>query len=373
MTDKMLAAFAAARRTGSFSTAAWELSMTQQAVSYNIKKLEEEIGFPLFARRASRVELTPGGESFAAWYDALDRGAEELAARFPADAPEGSLSDHSVRCFLTAARHGQLTAAAEELYYSPQNFQGILVSLEKGLGAALFRRENDRLTLTEAGSAWRSFFEESAASLTDVREAARAEYEACRKTALIGVSEWLDTAVLEESLAGFDGDWELRSMSNPELLDSLERGQTDAALWSRGHAPVNRGFDTIPLGQEDLCLFVPADSSACPLLVCPGWPRSYLENRAIITLETAFPDFTPTRTIRVDTLDDMIVRLTEGGCAAVGDRRFGRFRSVPGLRTIPLPETSPHIVACRRSNASEDCAARLLAHLRAAFVGDTKD
>ena len=44
MTDKMLAAFAAARRTGSFSTAAWELSMTQQSVSYSIKKLEETLG-----------------------------------------------------------------------------------------------------------------------------------------------------------------------------------------------------------------------------------------------------------------------------------------------------------------------------------------
>lgn len=40
------------------------MSVTQQNVSYSIRKLEEELGFPLFVRRDQMVELTDGGEAF---------------------------------------------------------------------------------------------------------------------------------------------------------------------------------------------------------------------------------------------------------------------------------------------------------------------
>ncbi len=226
------------------------------------------------------------------------------------------------------------------------------------------RREGDALSLTEAGSAWRNFFEEAAASLQAVKHYARQEYEARRTTALIGVSEWLDPAVLEEALAGFDGDWELSVMSNTELLDCLESGEADAALWSEGLAPVNRGFDITVLGREELCLYVPEDGKACPLLVCPGWPRSFLENRAISTQEMVFQGFIPTGMRLTETLDELISLLKTGRYAAVGDVRFGRFRSLPGLRTLSLGKSS-HVTACRRSNAGDDCAARLLKYLRA--------
>lgn len=55
-------AFEAAARHGSFTRAAAELGMTQAAVSYQIKLLEERLGLPLFQRRARRVVLTEAGE-----------------------------------------------------------------------------------------------------------------------------------------------------------------------------------------------------------------------------------------------------------------------------------------------------------------------
>lgn len=371
MTDKMLAAFAAARRTGSFSTAAWELSSTQQNVSYSIKKLEEELGFPLFVRRASRVELTEGGEQFYAWYAALDSGAAELTARFPGGVPSGTVSDHQVRCLLAAARLGRLSDAARAMYYTPQNLLANLNALEKALGLELFRGERDAVTLSEAGRAWANFFEEAGASLRSVKDYALRDYEARRTTALIGVSEWLDIAALERALADFSGDRELCVMTNRELLESLESGEADAALWSEGHAPVNRGLDVTALGREELCLFLPEDGGPCPLLVCPGWPRSFLENRAISTQEMSFQGFRPTATILTDSLDELMDRLAAGGCAAVGDRRLGRFAAIPGLKALPLGAEG-RVVACRRANASDDCAARLIRHLRTAFGGDTK-
>ncbi|HEV2508241.1 LysR substrate-binding domain-containing protein [Bosea sp. (in: a-proteobacteria)] len=71
-------AFEAAARHGSFTRAAAELGMTQAAVSYQIKLLEERLGLALFQRQARRVVLTEAGERLAiSVTDAFDglRGA----------------------------------------------------------------------------------------------------------------------------------------------------------------------------------------------------------------------------------------------------------------------------------------------------------
>jgi LysR family glycine cleavage system transcriptional activator len=51
-------AFEAAARTENFTAAAAELGMTQAAVSYQVKSLEERLGAPLFLRERGRVRLT---------------------------------------------------------------------------------------------------------------------------------------------------------------------------------------------------------------------------------------------------------------------------------------------------------------------------
>lgn len=58
-------AFEAAARHGSFTKAAEELGMTQAAVSYQIKMLEERVGAPLFLRRPRQVALTEVGQRLA--------------------------------------------------------------------------------------------------------------------------------------------------------------------------------------------------------------------------------------------------------------------------------------------------------------------
>src|SRR5438046_3043740 len=54
-------AFEAAARTENFTAAAAELGMTQAAVSYQVKSLEERLGAPLFVRERGRARLTPLG------------------------------------------------------------------------------------------------------------------------------------------------------------------------------------------------------------------------------------------------------------------------------------------------------------------------
>lgn len=58
-------AFEAAARHMSFTRAAAELGMTQAAVSYQIKLLEERVGAPLFLRRPRQVMLTEAGRRLA--------------------------------------------------------------------------------------------------------------------------------------------------------------------------------------------------------------------------------------------------------------------------------------------------------------------
>ncbi|NNF78461.1 MAG: LysR family transcriptional regulator, partial [Rhizobiales bacterium] len=53
--------FEAIARLGSFSAAADEVGLTKGAVSYQIKQLEAELGFPVFQRLARGIQLTAQG------------------------------------------------------------------------------------------------------------------------------------------------------------------------------------------------------------------------------------------------------------------------------------------------------------------------
>lgn len=79
-----LRAFEAAGRHGSFTAAAKELSVTQTAVSRLVRLLEDRIGFPLFLRRASSLELTAQGKALLTGitdsFDAIERLTENVAA-----------------------------------------------------------------------------------------------------------------------------------------------------------------------------------------------------------------------------------------------------------------------------------------------------
>ena len=57
--------FEAAARHQSFTRAAEELGMTQAAVSYQIKILEDRVGAPLFIRMPRQVTLTAKGRQLA--------------------------------------------------------------------------------------------------------------------------------------------------------------------------------------------------------------------------------------------------------------------------------------------------------------------
>lgn len=79
-----LIVFEAAGRLSSFTAAGRELGMTQAAVSYAVKGLEEQLGVPLFRRRHRQVELTDAGGRFfadvALGLSHIRKSAEDLRA-----------------------------------------------------------------------------------------------------------------------------------------------------------------------------------------------------------------------------------------------------------------------------------------------------
>ncbi len=91
-------AFEAAARLGSFTKAAAELGMTQAAVSYQVKLLEDRVGAPLFLRLPRRVVLSEAGKRLA---PPLTEAFERLHAAFAAlrETDAGVLSVTAVQSF----------------------------------------------------------------------------------------------------------------------------------------------------------------------------------------------------------------------------------------------------------------------------------
>jgi DNA-binding transcriptional LysR family regulator len=95
-----LEAFLAVVREGSFSAAAKALFRTQPAISQTIKKLEDEIGRPLFDRSSRRGVLTDAGRVLADHAERLVNLRQRAMA---------ALDD------VRQLRTGRLTMAANEL------------------------------------------------------------------------------------------------------------------------------------------------------------------------------------------------------------------------------------------------------------------
>ena len=76
-----LRSFLAIVRYGGYHRAAEALHLTQPAVSRHMRRLEEQLGEPLFARRGRGVELTPYGEQAALELGAVLAAHDQALAR----------------------------------------------------------------------------------------------------------------------------------------------------------------------------------------------------------------------------------------------------------------------------------------------------
>ncbi len=77
--------------TGSFNRAARAVYRTPSAVSMQMKKLEEQVGQPLFARNGRSVVLTPDGEALLGYARRILKLADEALLRFRAPEIQGTI------------------------------------------------------------------------------------------------------------------------------------------------------------------------------------------------------------------------------------------------------------------------------------------
>jgi len=106
-----LMAFEAAGRLGSFSQAADHLSITQSAVSQQIRKLEEYVGQKLFVRKGGGIRLTAAGELL---HETVRQTLDDLRAGFDRIEPYKNQDSVLLVCPADIA-HGWMTARLGEL------------------------------------------------------------------------------------------------------------------------------------------------------------------------------------------------------------------------------------------------------------------
>lgn len=87
--SRQVLAFVALGRCGSFTAASRELFLTQSAVSYAIKALEDDLGCQLVDRSGRRVALLPAGEVFLRHAEKILREMELARAQLGALAKAG--------------------------------------------------------------------------------------------------------------------------------------------------------------------------------------------------------------------------------------------------------------------------------------------
>jgi LysR family transcriptional regulator, glycine cleavage system transcriptional activator len=139
-------AFEAAARHRSFTRAAEELGMSQAAVSYQIRVLEERVGAPLFVRLPRHVELTALGERLGAGVTAA---FEKLRATFASTAKAVD-NVISLSVLPTIASHWLVPRLGRFQMAHPQ----YAVQLDASHDVVDFRREGFDIGIRSGGGDW---------------------------------------------------------------------------------------------------------------------------------------------------------------------------------------------------------------------------
>lgn len=175
---------------------------------------------------------------------------------------ETALELHHLRYFVSVARHGNFTRAAEENHVAQPSLSQQIRRLEEDLGAQLFDRSRSPVRLTDAGEALRPHAE---AILRQV-EAARRAVEEClglrTGRLVLGTLPQTGSRLLPAAVAAFRRrypgiDIILREESTQRLTELALAGETDLTLTT---LPVGSpDFEVQPLLTEEILLALPPD------------------------------------------------------------------------------------------------------------------
>jgi DNA-binding transcriptional LysR family regulator len=169
-----------------------------------------------------------------------------------------------LRIFLTVARTGSFTRAADELNLRQPTVSQQVQALERSLRTSLFERTGRRVTLTAAGETLVPYAERLLALADEAETATRGAAGLAARTLRLGAGNTLATYVLPDLLARLR--WE-----RPDILVQVRVGNTDqlitAVVDNRIELalvgePLNHPLLAIhPFLHDDLVVIVPPDDS----------------------------------------------------------------------------------------------------------------
>ena len=263
------------------------------------------------------------------------------------------MNSSQINCFIGAARRLSFTAAAAELYLSPQAVSKQVIALEDELGSRLFDRNGPRLTLTESGKLFYGLFTGMNRQLHFILDDIRLYHESRKMELSVGVSEWIDPA--GDFLAGinaFRADYPNCKVSmsvypNLELQTALEDGRIDCAFFSGAQVPPGTDCQSQTVAREEICLYIPDDIPpgpiredcwGLPLLSVPAWNWTDTELRLAGAREMIGVRLSPAETVQLPNVHSMYAMMEFSRCATLGGRRFNYLAKIPGLTGLPTGE-----------------------------------
>ena len=275
------------------------------------------------------------------------------------------MNSNQIDCFLEAARRLSFSAAAAELYLSPQAVSKQVIALEKELDTRLFDRNGPKLRLTEMGAQYQRLFEGQARQYSFLIEDFRLHRKSLSMRLRIGVSEWLDPfGPFGEGFRSFFGErprtaFSLHQHTNSDLLTALLEGEIDCAFYSGEQKPDRRDLYSAVVATEPIWLFGPADLGAeplgedcfgLPLYISLAWNWSRTEVRLLGFRERMVARLSPPELIQLPNYQSLLTEMRFGRGVTLAGARFTPFAAMPELKGHPTGITDDVVCLWRRDN-----------------------
>jgi DNA-binding transcriptional LysR family regulator len=201
----------------------------------------------------------------------------ESKTRFGTYRPPGGREQrmdlHKLRIFVTVARTGHFTRAADLLHMSQPTVSQQIALLEAAIGTVLIRRQPRRLQLTAAGEALLPYAEQLLALADEATEAARVAAVLSDRTLRLGVGHIMATYLLPDLLRRYQTRYPAHRVritigNTSELLDGVALEAVELALIG---LPAQRaGVQITPFMHDRLMVIVaPGDTWAEQAAIAP--------------------------------------------------------------------------------------------------------
>jgi DNA-binding transcriptional LysR family regulator len=264
---------------------------------------------------------------------------------------------HQLRYMVCVAEERRFTRAAARLHVAQPSVSSAISALEQELGAPLFHRERNQVTLTGAGEVFLPWARQVLADCEAGADAVRDLLGLRRGSLALGSTPSLTTNLLPPVIAAFHEahpglDLTLHEAGSQDLVDRLEKGEMDLAVVI---LPVNRPWvQTTELKEEELVLAV---NSAHDLAGRRTIRVADLEHTPLVMFKDGYDlrettlaacrqaGFSPTLVMQGLEMDGALALATAGVGAAVvpesviqpgGPLRGVHFRNTAMKRTIGL-------------------------------------